>query len=129
MSHLAFLFQKYPGQCFIVTPTTPIGRLAHHLGRSSIRLQQGWQQEHLQHDVRVGREHKRLPGGDMPGGYVDPVQGKGKILSGSWPRESGGLRNSCWASRERRRSISNGVYPGGRVRPKEWLDVVKLASD
>lgn len=127
MQHLAFLYEKYPG-LIIVTPTSPmagwpIGSQADLVsgvtdGNTSIR-----NMEYVWLANFCGN-----PAISCPAGYVEPTQGQGKIpvgimAMGEWGSEDVLIE---WGKECEEYLHSN--YPGGRLRPGNWEDVVANAK-
>ncbi|EKD13264.1 uncharacterized protein L3040_007340 [Drepanopeziza brunnea f. sp. 'multigermtubi'] len=123
MQHLAFLYQQHPG-LIIVTPTTPMpgwpiaaeGDLKYGItdGNTSIR-----NMEYVWLANFCGN-----PAISCPVGYVEPVQGEGRVpvgimAMGEWGEE---LQLLGWG-RECEAWL-NEAYPGGRQRPGNWEDVL-----
>jgi Asp-tRNA(Asn)/Glu-tRNA(Gln) amidotransferase A subunit family amidase len=127
MSHLAFLFQKYPG-LVIVTPTTPI---------------HGWPIEQ-EADLKYGMSDTNLslrnmeyiwlanfagcPAISCPVGYVAPKKGTGDVPIGIMGMGEWGSEDALieWG-RDAERWL-NEEYPGGRKRPGAWEDVLENAK-
>ena len=129
MRHLAHLFTEHPG-LVIVTPTTP---------------HPGWHISGGKSDLRYGisdgntiirsmeyvwlANFTGVPAINVPAGYVDPVEGTGKIPigltgMGEWGSEDAliefGYDCETWL---------NEKLEGGRRRPKNWVDVLKIAGE
>jgi Asp-tRNA(Asn)/Glu-tRNA(Gln) amidotransferase A subunit family amidase len=130
MRHLAALFKEYPG-LVIVTPTTPCA---------------GWHISGGKGDLKYGISDANMsmrsmeyvwlanftgtPSLSLPVGYVDPVAeaGTGKIPiglmgTGEWGSDDDLIE---WG-RDGEKWLNEG-YTGGRQRPSNWDDVVKLAG-
>jgi Asp-tRNA(Asn)/Glu-tRNA(Gln) amidotransferase A subunit family amidase len=126
MRHLAFLFKKHPG-LMIMTPTSPIS---------------GWLRQPA--DDAYGTSNTNLtlrnmafvwlanttgtPAATAPVGYANVDHGDGKMpvslmATGEWGSEEQLL---AWAGEAEK--YLNDVYEGGRIRPKTWLDVKKVAK-
>ncbi|KAM0259975.1 hypothetical protein ACHAQJ_003068 [Trichoderma viride] len=126
MRHLAYLFQKYPG-LLIMTPATPMT---------------GWPRS--DGDDVYGMSHTNIsmknmayiflanltgtPSVSAPVGYVDPLQGEGKlpvglVATGEWGSEEQLL---AWAKEAE--EYLHEEYPEGRRRPDSWADVMALAG-
>ncbi|KAI1002294.1 hypothetical protein K3495_g5907 [Podosphaera aphanis] len=126
MQHLSFLYLKYPG-LLIVTPTCPMA---------------GWpidQRVDLKYGISDGSKSMRCieyawlanfcgnPAISCPVGYAEPIKGHGRIpvgimAMGEWGSEEQLLR---WG-RECENYLHNEA--GGRIRPKNWTDVVGAAQ-
>ncbi|OCK84846.1 amidase signature enzyme [Lepidopterella palustris CBS 459.81] len=129
MEHLAYLFQKHPG-LIIVTPTTP--NPGWHISGGKGDLKYGVSDANM--SVRSMEyvwlaNFTGVPCITFPVGYVDPVEGKGKIpiaLSGNgeWGSEDEliefGYDGEAWL---------NSGLEGGRRRPENWIDVLNLKKD
>ncbi|KAF1922919.1 amidase signature enzyme [Didymella exigua CBS 183.55] len=125
MEHLAYLFKKHPG-LIIVTPTTPNAGwpieeadLAHGMTNANMQLKN---MEYVWLANFTG-----IPCIQFPVGYVDgeKSKGPGKVpigLSGQgeWGSEDAliefGFDGESW--------LHEG-YAGGKLRPAEWVDVLK----
>jgi len=127
MSHLAFLYQKYPG-LIIVTPTTPNA---------------GWpiaSEGDLKYGITDGNMTVRNmeyvwmanlcgnPAISCPVGYLDPVKGKGKIPIGIMGMGEWGSEDLLLEWGSECEGYLNEVYPGGRQRPSNWEDIVANAG-
>jgi len=128
MQHLAYLFQKHPG-LIIVTPTTP---------------NPGWHisggKGDLKYGVSDGNTQIRnmeyvwlanfcgLPAISMPVGYVDPVEGNGKIPIGLMGNGEWGSEDSLIEFGHDGESWLHGVSEGRRLRPEGWVDVLKVGT-
>ncbi|KAF2177725.1 glutamyl-tRNA amidotransferas-like protein subunit A [Zopfia rhizophila CBS 207.26] len=124
MQHLAYLFQKYPS-LIIVTPTAPNAGWPIGKGELSYGVSDGNKQVRNMEYVWLAN-FTGVPCIQFPVGYVDGVQGKGKVpvgLSGhaEWGSEDllieFGYDGEEWL---------NSGYQGGRLRPEGWVDVLGL---
>ena len=128
LAHLSFLFKQHPG-LIIVTPTTPnvgwhisggVGDLKYGVsdGNMSVRsMEYVWLANFC-----------GLPCISVPVGYVDPVEGEGKIpvaLSGNaeWGAEDALIEFGFDAE-----AYLNGGGEESRVKPAGWVDVLELAK-
>jgi Asp-tRNA(Asn)/Glu-tRNA(Gln) amidotransferase A subunit family amidase len=127
MQHLAALFEKYPG-LLILTPTTPAAGWKKHPGDAAHGFSDG-------NGTIGGMMYAWLsnlsgcPSLSAPMGYADPEQGEGRVpmgvlATGQWGAEEDLL---AWAGDAE--TYINDAYPGGRLRPEEWVDVVTLAKE
>lgn len=129
MSHLSFLWKKYPG-LVIITPTTPMA---------------GWpieKESDLKYGVSDGNSSIRnmeyiwlanttgCPAIACPIGYVEPKSGKGKgelpvsiMAMGEWGAEDALIE---WGRDVEKWLIED--YPGGRRHPASWVDVFANAK-
>jgi Asp-tRNA(Asn)/Glu-tRNA(Gln) amidotransferase A subunit family amidase len=124
MEHLAFLFKKHPG-LIIVTPTTPNA---------------GWpiHPPDLKHGASNGNQSIRnmeyawlanfsgCPSISMPVGYVSPAKGDGDIPVGLMGMAEWGSEDQLLEFGYEGESYLREGVKGGRVRPAEWVDVLKL---
>jgi Asp-tRNA(Asn)/Glu-tRNA(Gln) amidotransferase A subunit family amidase len=127
MQHLAFLFEKYPG-LLVVTPTTtragwPIHPDDQKYGFSDANgtlktMTYSWL-----------ANTTGCPAVTCPVGYDDPVQGEGKIPVGLMAMGEWGAEEQLLAFAKDAETYLNESYPGGRLRPKEWADVIGLARE
>ncbi|KAH8734769.1 amidase signature domain-containing protein [Ilyonectria robusta] len=122
MRHLAFLFQKHPG-LLIMTPTSPMP------GWPIVPGDEKYGMSDTNKTVRnmlyvFMANVTGTPALSAPVGYIDPVQGEGKLpvglmATGEWGSEEQLLG---WA-REAEEYLHGGIE-GGRRRPSDWLDVM-----
>jgi len=124
MEHLAYLFKTHPG-LIIVTPTTPNAGWPIHPGDAKYGASNGNQSIRNMEYVWLAN-FTGCPSITMPVGYVEPVQGEGQFPVGlmglaEWGAEeqllSFGYDGETW--------LRDGLK-GGRVKPKEWVDVMSL---
>ena len=126
MQHLAFLFEKYPG-LLIITPTMPLPGWKIHPGDLKYGFSDG--NRTLLNMLYLWLANMcGCPSLSAPIGYVDPEQGEGKLpigmhAMGEWAAEEQLL---SWAGEAEK--YLNEVYPGGRLKPKGWVDVLGLAQ-
>ncbi|KAF2268338.1 glutamyl-tRNA amidotransferas-like protein subunit A [Lojkania enalia] len=122
MQHLAYLFQTHPG-LIIVTPTTPNAGWPIGSGELAYGMSDGNTQIRNMEYVWLAN-FTGIPCIQFPVGYVDGKQGKSRVpvgLSGNgeWGAEDEliefGYDGEQWL---------NEGFDGGRVRPKEWVDVL-----
>jgi Asp-tRNA(Asn)/Glu-tRNA(Gln) amidotransferase A subunit family amidase len=126
MEHLAFLYEKYPG-LMILSPTSPL---------PGWRIKPG-DEVYGMSDTNLTIRNMAFvflanltgcPAVTGPAGYIEPEQGDGKIpiglmSMGEWGQEE---RLLSWA-RELEAYLHE-AYPGGRIRPSGWVDVIGLAK-
>ncbi|KAF2006767.1 amidase signature enzyme [Amniculicola lignicola CBS 123094] len=122
MQHLAHLFQTHPG-LIIVTPTTPNAGWPIGEGELVYGMSDGNTQVRNMEYVWLAN-FTGVPCIQFPVGYVDAVKGEGRVpvgLSGhgEWGSEDAliefGHDGERWLNEE---------FEGGRIRPKEWVDVI-----
>ncbi|ORY57736.1 amidase signature domain-containing protein [Pseudomassariella vexata] len=126
MEHLAFLFQEYPG-LFIMTPAAPDA--GYKISPSD--------EEYGFSDTNMTLRSMRYawlanwtgcPAAVAPVGYVNPEVGEGKLsvslmAMGEWGAEEQLL---SWAREVE--TYLNEVYPGGRIKPQDWANVLDMAK-
>ncbi|KAL1895766.1 hypothetical protein Cpir12675_003099 [Ceratocystis pirilliformis] len=127
MEHLAYIFKTYPG-IIILSPTSP---------------QIGWprnpnDEAYGVNDANISLRNMMYiflanmvgcPALTAPIGFVNPEQGEGQLPIGMMAMNEWGAEESllAWAADTER--YLNEKYPGGRVRPAGWVDVLKLTQD
>ncbi|KAI9787833.1 MAG: hypothetical protein M1816_007400 [Peltula sp. TS41687] len=131
MQHLAYLFAQHPG-LVIVTPTTPNPGCHIAGGKSDLR-----------HGVNDGNMAIRsmefvwlanfagLPAISVPVGYVRPVVGDGRIPVGLMGMAEWGMEDQLIELGYECEAWLNGNgkdIKGGRRRPENWVDVLKVAG-
>jgi Asp-tRNA(Asn)/Glu-tRNA(Gln) amidotransferase A subunit family amidase len=127
MRHLAFLFDKYPG-LLIVSPTTPI---------PGWPISPGDQRFGFSDANRTIRNinycwlanSSGCPAVTCPAGYVDPTQGEGKLPVGVMAMGEWGEEERLLGFAKEVEGYLNDAYPGGRLRPAEWADIIGMARD
>ncbi|KAI1426257.1 amidase signature domain-containing protein [Xylaria sp. FL1777] len=127
MEHLAFLFKKYPG-LLIITPTAPEAGWKVHPGDEAY----GFSDANL--TVRVMMyiwlaNSTGCPAVSAPVGYGEPEQGEGKLPIGIMAMGEWGAEEQLLAFAAEAEGYLNSTLEGGRVRPKDWADVVRLAGE
>ncbi|KAI9817144.1 MAG: hypothetical protein M1827_001256 [Pycnora praestabilis] len=129
MQHLASLYTKYPGM-LIVTPTTPVAGWHISGGKTDLKYGVSDANASLRNMTYVWiANFTGTPSLSVPVGYVDPVEGDGKIpvglmAMGEWGDEDGLIE---WGRDGE--AYLNEAYKGGRVRPGGWIDVLALAKE
>lgn len=129
MQHLAYLFKRHPG-LIIVTPTTPNAGWPIEKGDlTSAGMVNGNMTIKTMCYIFLAN-FCGLPAVQMPVGYVDPVQGEGKIPVGL-------MGNGEWGTDEAllefgfdgEEHLNDEKEGGGRKIPINWVDVLGLATD
>ncbi|KAI9705815.1 MAG: hypothetical protein M1836_005221 [Candelina mexicana] len=127
MQHLAFLFKKHPS-LVIVTPTTPNpgwhivpGDLKYGVSDANMSVRS---MEYVYLANFTG-----VPSLCFPVGYVDPVEGEGKIPIGLMGMAEWGAEELLieWG-RDGERWLNEGLE-GGRRKPGVWIDVLENARE
>ncbi|KAI1330754.1 amidase signature domain-containing protein [Xylariaceae sp. FL0255] len=126
MEHMAYLWTKHPG-LLLVCPTTPEAGWKIHPGDAAYGFTDANMTVRMMTYIWLANAIG-CPAVSVPVGYVEPEQGEGKLpvglmALGEWGAEEQLL---AWAS-EAEGYLNSGLL-GGRVRPKEWADVVQLAG-
>ena len=124
MQHLAHLFTTYP-DLIIVTPTTPTVGWPIGAGELAYGVSDGNRQIRTMEYVWLAN-FTGVPCLQFPVGYVDGVQGKGKLPVGM-------MGHGEWGSEDKliefgfdgEKWINEGS-DGGRLKPEGWVDVLKL---
>lgn len=128
MEHLSFLFKTHPG-LLIVTPTTPEAGWKVSAGDEAYGFSDGNTTVRMMMYVWLANS-TGCPAVSAPVGYdAAPEQGEGMLpiglmAVGEWGAEEQLL---AWAA-DAERYLNHGLE-GGRVRPAEWANVVRLAND
>jgi Asp-tRNA(Asn)/Glu-tRNA(Gln) amidotransferase A subunit family amidase len=127
MEHLAYLFKKHPG-LLIVTPTAPEAGWKVHPGDEAYGFSDG------NHTIRMMMyiwlaNCTGCPAVSAPVGYAEPEQGEGKLPIGLMAMGAWGSEEHLLAWAAEAEGYLNSSLEGGRVRPKDWADVVRLAGD
>ncbi|KAI0102387.1 amidase signature enzyme [Nemania sp. FL0031] len=127
MEHLAFLFKKYPG-LLIVTPTSPEPGWKVSPGDEAYGFIDGNMTVRMMMYIWLANS-TGCPAVSAPVGYAEPEQGEGKVPIGLMAMGEWGAEEQLLAWAAETEGYLNGTLDGGRVKPKEWADVVKLAGD
>lgn len=126
MRHLAFLFKKYPG-LLLLTPTTPAAGWAVAPGDQAHGCVDA--NKLIRNMTFVWLANMSgCPAVSVPAGYVDPAQGEGALPVGLMALGEWGTEEQLLAFAREREAYLNDVYPGGRRRPREWVDVIARAK-
>ncbi|KAK8138877.1 hypothetical protein PG984_002257 [Apiospora sp. TS-2023a] len=126
MEHLAFLWQKYPGM-LILTPTAPDAGWKIHPGDQAYGFSDG--NTTIREMMYIWLANSTgCPALSAPVGYINPEQGEGQLPVGLMAMGEWGAEEQLLSWAKDAETYLNGVWSNGRVRPKEWADVVKLAS-
>lgn len=126
MRHLSFLYEQHPG-LLLVTPTTPMAGWKRTAGDDRYGFTDGNMSLRAMRYVWLAN-WVGCPAVTCPMGYVDPEQGEGRVpvgiqVMGRWGAEEQLL---AWAAQAE--TYLYETYPGGRVRPAKWVDVLALAK-
>ncbi|KAK3393812.1 amidase signature domain-containing protein [Podospora didyma] len=126
MSHLAFLYEKYP-DLLILTPTTPLAGMPIHPGDQKYGFSDG--NNALKSMTYVWLANSSgCPAVSCPAGFVEPAQGDGRLPVGLMAMAEWGAEEQLLAFARDTETYLNETYPGGRVRPAQWADVLGLAK-
>ncbi|KAK8089336.1 Fatty acid amide hydrolase [Apiospora hydei] len=127
MEHLAFLWQKYPDM-LIVTPTAPDAGWKIHPGDQAYGFSDG--NTTIRQMMYIWLANSTgCPALSAPVGYIDPEQGEGQLPVGLMAMGEWGAEELLLSWAKDSETYLNDVWDTGRVRPKEWADVVKLATE
>lgn len=122
MQHLAHLFTQYPG-LVIVTPTTPNAGWPIGAGEAAYGVTDGNMQIFNMEYVWLAN-FTGVPCIQFPVGYVDGVQGTGKVPVGMMGHAEWGSEDALIEfGFDAEEWITKG-YEGGRARPEAWVDVL-----
>ncbi|KAI0970731.1 amidase signature enzyme [Xylaria arbuscula] len=127
MEHLAFLFKKYPG-LLIVTPTTPEPGWKVHPKDEAYGFSDANLTLRMMMYIWLANS-TGCPAVSAPVGYGEPEQGEGKLPIGIMAMGEWGAEEQLLSWAAEAEGYLNGTLDGGRVRPKEWADVVNLANE
>ncbi|KAF2971412.1 hypothetical protein GQX73_g2146 [Xylaria multiplex] len=127
MEHLAFLFKKYPG-LLIVTPTVPEAGWKIHPGDEAYGFSDANLTMRMMMYIWLANS-TGCPAVTVPVGYAESEQGEGKLPIGLMAMGEWGAEEQLLSWAAEAEGYLNGALDGGRVRPKEWADVVRLAGE
>jgi len=129
MRHLAALFARHPG-LLVLTPTTPLAGWAAAAGDGAYGFSDGNRSILNMMYVWVANT-TGCPALTCPMGYADPTPGGGggRLPLGVQAMAEWGAEEQLLAWAADAEAYLNDVYPGGRLRPDEWADVVGLARE
>ncbi|KAH0437950.1 amidase [Colletotrichum camelliae] len=124
MKHLAHLFEENPGM-LVVTPTTPLPGWPKHPGDEAYGVSDTNTTIANMSYVYVANV-SGCPAVTAPVGYVDPVQGEGKIPVGLMAMAEWGCEEQLlgWAS-----EAETYLHKEGRQRPEGWVDVIEMTKN
>ncbi|KAI8220394.1 Fatty acid amide hydrolase [Colletotrichum sp. SAR 10_99] len=124
MKHLAHLFEENPGM-LVVTPTTPLPGWPKHPGDEAYGVSDTNTTIANMSYVYVANV-SGCPAVTAPVGYVDPVQGEGKIPVGLMAMAEWGCEEQLlgWA-----REAETYLHKEGRQRPEGWVDVIEMTKN
>ncbi|KAK6955874.1 hypothetical protein Daesc_003519 [Daldinia eschscholtzii] len=126
MEHLAFLWKKYPDM-LIVTPTVPEAGWPIHPGDQAYGFSDG--NVTIRNMMYIWLANSTgCPAVTAPVGYADAEQGEGKLPVGLMAMGEWGAEEQLLAWAKEAEAYVNEAYEGGRYRPQEWADVVKIAG-
>jgi Asp-tRNA(Asn)/Glu-tRNA(Gln) amidotransferase A subunit family amidase len=126
MEHLAFLFKKHPG-LIIITPTTPNAGWPIHKKDAKYGTSDGNRSIRNMEYVWLAN-FAGIPSITIPVGYVDPVQGKGKLPVGLMGAGEWGSEDQLIDFGYEGEKYLNGVLDGARLKPSAFVDVLGLAE-
>lgn len=128
MAHLAFLFERHGPGLLIASPMMPDAGYAATPGDERYGFTDGNRALRSMTYAWLANT-SGCPAATVPVGYAEAEKGVGKLpvgmlAMGMWGEEE---RLLAWAA-DGERYIRD-VYPGGRLRPEGWVDVIGLARD
>jgi len=127
MRHLAFLFAKHPG-LLVLTPTTPLAGWKVTAGDGAYGFSDANLSILNMMYVWVANT-SGCPAVTCPMGYAEPEQGEGRVPLGVQAMAEWGAEEQLLAWAAEAEAYLHDVYPGGRLRPEGWTDVVGLARE
>ena len=131
MSHLAYLFQKYPG-LLIVTPTTP--NAGWHISSPATDLTHGVSDANMSLKSMTYvwlANFSGCPAISIPIGKIEPIKGEGSVpvgmmAMGEWGDEESLLQ---WGKVGEEGAWGGSMVGGSRMeRARDWVDVLELAK-
>lgn len=127
MRHLAHLFDRHPG-LVLVTPTTPMAGWKIHPADHHHGFTDGDMTIRAMRYIWLANT-TGCPSVTCPMGYAEPEQGRGRVpmgilATGQWGAEEQLL---AWAGLVEKYLYEE--YPGGRLRPEKWVDVLSLVRE
>ncbi|KKA28866.1 hypothetical protein TD95_000297 [Thielaviopsis punctulata] len=127
MGHIAFLFKKYPG-ILIMSPTSPQIGWARHPDDEAFGVNDA--NISLRNMIYVFLANMTgCPALSAPIGFVDPRQGEGRLPIGMMAMGEWGTEETLLAWAGETEAYLQEKYPGGRVRPAGWIDVLQYTKD
>lgn len=127
MEHMAYLFGRFQN-LLIVTPTSPLPGWPIHEGDQARGFMDG-NLSVLNMTYCWLANTTGLPAVTCPAGFVDAEQGEGKLPVGIMAVGKWGAEEQLLGFAKETEEYLNSFYPGGRLRPAEWADVIKLAKE
>lgn len=126
MEHLAFLWKKYPG-LLVLTPTVPNAGWVIEPGDNAYGFSDG--NLTIRNMMYAWLANSTgCPAISAPVGYVEPEQGEGKLPVGLMAMGEWGAEEQLLAWAKEAESYLNGELTGGRIRSKDWEDIVEIAK-
>ncbi|SPO02356.1 related to amidase [Cephalotrichum gorgonifer] len=126
MQHVAHLFAEHEN-LLIVTPTTPMAGWPKGAGDEEYGFTDA--NVTLQNMLYVVLANMTgCPAVTAPVGYVDPVQGLGKVPIGLMAMGEWGTEEALLAWAGEAEAYLAGLE-GGRIRPRAWVDVLEVAGE
>ncbi|CAK7219026.1 hypothetical protein SCUCBS95973_003683 [Sporothrix curviconia] len=128
MRHMAHLYaEKHPG-LLVVTPTTPMAGWKKMPGDDTYGFLDGNMTLHCMLYVWLANT-TGCPSVTCPMGYAEPEQGEGRVPMGVLAMGEWGAEEQLlgWAAEVE--TYLHDTYPGGRIRPDKWVDVLARAKE
>lgn len=127
MAHLASLFSARPG-LLVVTPVLPDVGYAVSPGDQAYGFTDGNRALRSMTYAWLANT-SGCPAATVPVGYAEPERGAGKLPVGMMAMAMWGEEERLLAWAEEGERYIRDVYPGGRLRPEGWVDVIGLARE
>lgn len=127
MQHLAWLWERHPG-LVIASPTQPFAGWKMHPGDAAYGLSDA--NTTLRSMMYLWLANMAgTPAVQCPMGYAEPEQGQGKLPVGLMAMGEWGAEEQLLGFARDAETYLDDVYPGGRLRPEEWADVLAMAEE
>ncbi|KJR81536.1 amidase [Sporothrix schenckii 1099-18] len=128
MRHMAHLFtEKHPGM-IVLTPTTPMAGWKKLPGDDVYGFMDGNMTLHCMLYVWLSNT-TGCPSVSCPMGYAEPEQGEGRVPMGVLAMGEWGAEEQLLGWAAEAESYLHNTYPGGRIRPAKWVDVIARAKE
>ncbi|ROV93414.1 hypothetical protein VMCG_08415 [Cytospora schulzeri] len=127
MAHLAHLYEAYPG-LLVVSPMLPDVGYAVHAGDQAYGFTDGNRSLRSMTYAWLANT-SGCPAATVPVGYAGAAEGEGRLPVGMLAMAMWGEEERLLGWAEEGERYIRGVYPGGRLRPEGWVDVIGLAKE
>ncbi|KAL5611737.1 uncharacterized protein BROUX77_001893 [Berkeleyomyces rouxiae] len=127
MEHMAYIFKTYPG-ILILSPTSAQSGWARDPGDDAYGVNDA--NISLRNMIYVFLANMTgCPALTAPIGFVEPKQGEGQLPIGMMAMGEWGAEESLLAWASDTEKYLHEKYPGGRVKPAGWVDVLQFTRD